>query len=56
VRSAAPSGVDQVFQTWNSDICPAGQPVFAVMFTRRYRWVVAGNVRVTVLLVAGSKV
>jgi hypothetical protein len=56
VHSAAPSGSDQVFQTWNSDICPADQPVFAVTFTRKYRWVVAANVRVTVLLVVGSKV
>ena len=34
----------QLVQTWNSESCPAGQPVFAVTVTRKYRWVVAGKV------------
>lgn len=46
----------QLFQTWKLDTCPAGQPVFAVKFSRRYRWVEAGNVTVTVLLLAGLNV
>lgn len=45
----------QVFQTWNSEICPAGQPELAVTVTRKYRAVAAVKVRVTVLLEAGSK-
>jgi hypothetical protein len=40
--------LDQSLQTWKDEIWPAGQPVFAVMFKRKYRWVVAGNVTVTV--------
>ena len=35
VRPLAGRRNDQLFQTWNSASCPAGQPVFAVMFTRR---------------------
>ena len=45
-----------MFQTWNSEIWPAGQPVFAVTFTRKYRWVVAGNEMVTGCPLVGSKV
>src|SRR5260221_106917 len=46
----------QLFQTWNSETCPAGHPVLAVMFARTYRAVVALNVMITVLLAFGSKV
>ena len=27
----------QLAQTWNSETCPAGQPVLAVKFSRTYR-------------------
>ena len=40
--------------TSNSPICPAGQPVFAVMFSRTNRVVVGDRLMVTVLPVAGS--
>src|SRR2546423_6615287 len=42
--------------TSNSEICPAGQAVLAVMNNRRNRVVVAVRLMVTVLPVAGSKV
>src|SRR5438034_290224 len=40
--------------TSNSLICPAGQPVFAVMVSRTYRAVAAPKVTVTTLPAAGS--
>src|SRR5690349_20182045 len=40
--------------TSNSDSCPAGQPVFAVMVARTYRTVAAVNPMVTVFALAGS--
>ncbi len=40
--------------TSNSEIWPAGHAVLAVMFSRRYRAVVAVKLIVTVLLDAGS--
>jgi hypothetical protein len=42
--------------SWNSEICPAGQPVLAVMWSRQYRWVAAGKSMVTALPEAGLKV
>jgi hypothetical protein len=35
----APGGLrpGQLAQTWNSETCPAGQPVLAVKFSRTYR-------------------
>src|SRR5947207_3275853 len=42
--------------TSNSEICPAGQAVLAVTFSRTYRVLVAPKVTVTVLPVAGSNV
>src|SRR6266487_2776702 len=42
--------------TSNSDTWPAGQPVLAVMVSRRYRWLVVARGMVTVLAVAGLKV
>jgi hypothetical protein len=42
--------------TCRSEICAAGQPVFAVTFSRTYRAVAAEKVIVTVLAEAGSKV
>ena len=44
------------FQIWSSEIWPAGHPVFAVIWTRQYRWLVAGKVIVTVLFAVGVKV
>src|SRR6185503_16721454 len=44
-----------MFQTSKVETWPAGQPVFAVMFSQKYRWVVAVNVMVTVLLLPGLK-
>ena len=41
--------------TSNSEICPAGQAVLAVMFSRTYRVLVAAKLTVTTLLAAGSK-
>ena len=41
----------------NSETCPAGQPVLAVKFSRRYRSLTAdGRLIVTVFPVDGSKV
>jgi hypothetical protein len=34
--SAAPAA-GQLFQTWNSETCPAGHPVLAVKFSCTYR-------------------
>ena len=45
-----------MFQTSKVETWPAGQPVFAVMFSRFYRWVVDLNVMVTVLLLPGLNV
>src|SRR2546430_8984106 len=47
---------DYVAYASSSESCPAGQPVLAVKVSRRYRRLVAGNVTVTVLPVAGLKV
>src|SRR5689334_14401937 len=41
--------------TSNSDSCPAGQPVLAVMVSRRYRTVAGPKSIVTVFWLAGSK-
>lgn len=49
--------VHQTPKTWNSETCPAGQPLLAVKVSRTWRVVtVEGSVRVAVLPVAGSKV
>ena len=46
----------QEVKTWNSETWPAGQPVFAVKFSLRYRVVVLVKVIVTVFPVDGLKV
>src|SRR5690349_1145115 len=51
-----PTPGDQDAYTSNSESWPAGQPVFAVMVSRRYRWVPALKVMATVLPVAGLNV
>src|ERR1700731_2277366 len=50
------TGSGQLFQTWNSETCPAGHPVLAVKFSRTYRALAAGKVIVTVFPVEGSNV
>jgi hypothetical protein len=47
--------IGQLFQIWKLEIWPAGQPVFAVKFSRKYRPVAVMGM-VTLLLLLGSKV
>ena len=56
---ATESGPHQRYQAMsvsNSEIWPAGQPVFAVMVSRTYRCVVVPNEAYAVLPDAGSNV
>ena len=58
-RVGVPGGTrasGQLFQTWNSETCPAGHPVLAVKFSRTYRALAEGKVIVTVLPVEGLNV